>query len=107
MNTTNNALTEAVYYILLALVDGEPKTLTLREMIDHYIAHQKDVIKRRTQFELDKAKEHLHLLEGYRIAIDYIDEVINIIRASKTIADAKANLMERFQLSEEQATSAT
>ncbi len=90
--------------ILIALVDGEPKTLTLREMIDHYIAHQKDVIKRRTQFELSKAKEHLHLLEGYRIAIDYIDEVINIIRSSKSIADAKINLSERFGLSEVQAT---
>lgn len=90
--------------ILIALVDGEPKTLTLREMIDYYIAHQKDVIRRRTQFELDKAKEHLHLLEGYRIAIDYIDEVINIIRSSKSIADAKLNLCERFGLSEVQAT---
>lgn len=90
--------------ILLALVDGQPKTLTLREMIDYYIAHQEDVIKRRTAFDLDKAKEHLHLLEGYRIAIDYIDEVINIIRSSKSIADAKANLSERFGLSEVQAT---
>ena len=90
--------------ILIALVDGEPKTLTLREMIDYYIAHQKDVIRRRTKFELDKAKEHLHLLEGYRIAIDYIDEVINIIRSSKSIADAKLNLCERFGLSEVQAT---
>ena len=90
--------------ILIALVDGEPKTLTLREMIDYYIAHQKDVITRRTEFELKKAKEHLHLLEGYRIAIDYIDEVINIIRSSKSIADAKANLSERFGLSDVQAT---
>lgn len=90
--------------ILLALVDGEPKTLTLREMIDYYIAHQKDVIKRRTEFDLNKAKEHLHLLEGYKIAIDYIDEVISIIRSSKSIADAKANLIERFGLSEIQAT---
>lgn len=90
--------------ILIALVDGEPKTLTLREIIDYYIAHQKEVIRRRTQFELDKAKEHLHLLEGYKIALDYIDEVINIIRSSKSISDAKLNLCERFGLSEVQAT---
>ncbi len=90
--------------ILLALVDGEPKTLTLREMIDYYIAHQEDVIRRRTEFDLKKAKEHLHFLEGYKIAIDYIDEVIKIIRSSKSIADSKANLIERFGLSEVQAT---
>lgn len=90
--------------ILIALVDGEPKTLTLREMIDYYIAHQKDVIRRRTQFDLEKAKDHLHLLEGYKIAIDYIDEVISIIRSSKSIADAKTNLCERFGLTEVQAT---
>lgn len=90
--------------ILIALVDGEPKTLTLREMIDYYIAHQKDVIRRRTQFDLDKARDHLHLLEGYKIAIDYIDEVISIIRASKSIAESKENLCERFGLTEVQAT---
>ncbi len=90
--------------ILLALVDKEPKILNLREMIDHYITHQKDVIERRTRFDLKKAEERAHILEGYRIAQDNIDEVINIIRASKTISDSKANLMERFALSDEQAT---
>jgi len=90
--------------ILITLVDGEPKCLNLREMIDYYISHQEDVIRRRTEFDLKKAKEHAHLLEGYRIAIDYIDEVINIIRASKSIADAKENLSERFGLTDVQAT---
>ena len=90
--------------ILIALVDKEPKILNLREMIDYYIAHQEDVIERRTKYELRKAEERAHILEGYKIAQDNIDEVINIIRASKTVADAKVNLMERFGLSDEQAT---
>jgi len=90
--------------ILIALVNNEPKILTLRQIIDYYIAHQEDVIRRRTEFDLGKAKEHAHLLEGYKIAIDFIDEVIDIIRKSKSIADSKANLMERFGLSEVQAT---
>lgn len=90
--------------ILLALVDGVPKILNLREMIDHYIAHQKDVIVRRTKFDLAKAEERAHILEGYKIAIDHIDEVINVIRASKSIPDAKLALQEKFGLSEAQAT---
>lgn len=90
--------------IMLALVDNQPKILNLREVIDYYILHQKDVITRRTQFDLDKALEHAHLLEGYRIAIDNIDEVVHIIRASKSIADAKASLSERFSLSDAQTT---
>ena len=90
--------------ILLALVDGVPKILNLREMIDHYIAHQKDVIVRRTKFDLVKAEERAHILEGYKIAIDAIDEVINVIRASKSIPDSKLALQERFGLSEAQAT---
>ena len=90
--------------ILIALVDKEPKTLNLREIIDHYIAHQEDVITRRTKFDLNKAEEHAHLLEGYRVAIDHIDEVIRVIRASKSIPDAKLSLSERFSLSDVQAT---
>lgn len=90
--------------ILIALVDKEPKILNLREMIDYYIAHQEDVIERRTRYDLRKAEERAHILEGYKIAQDNIDEVINIIRASKTVAESKVNLMERFALSEEQAT---
>lgn len=90
--------------IFLALVDNEPKILNLREMIDHYIHHQEDVIVRRTKFDLAKAEERAHILEGYKIAIDYIDEVINVIRASKSIPDSKLALQERFGLTEAQAT---
>ena len=89
--------------ILLALVDKEPKVLTLREMIDYYIAHQEDVITRRTKFELQKALDRAHILEGYKIVIDNVDEVIRIIRASKSINDAKAALCERFILTDAQA----
>ena len=87
--------------ILLALVDGEPKILTLRQCLDYYIEHRKHVILRRTQFELDKALARAHILEGLKIALDNIDEVINIIRSSYD--DAKERLMERFGLSEIQA----
>jgi DNA gyrase subunit A len=87
--------------IMIALVDGEPRVLNLREVIDHYIAFQKEVIRRRTEFDLKKAKERCHILEGLKIACDNIDEVIHIIRTSYD--DAKQRLMERFQLSEVQA----
>ena len=87
--------------IMLALVDGEPKILTLRQCLNHYIDHRKDVILRRTQFELDKALARAHILEGLKIALDNIDEVINIIRSSYD--DPKERLMERFGLSDIQA----
>ena len=87
--------------IMLALVDGEPKILTLRECLDHYIEHRRVVILRRTKFELDKAEARAHILEGLRIAIDNIDEVIKIIRSAYD--DAKEKLMERFGLTEIQA----
>ena len=87
--------------ILLALVNGEPKILTLRQCLDHYIEHRKTVILRRTQFDLDKALARAHILEGLKIALDNIDEVINIIRNSYD--DAKERLMERFGLSDVQA----
>jgi len=90
--------------IFLALVDKEPKILNLREMIDHYVHHQKDVIVRRTKFDLAKAEERAHILEGYKTAIDHIDEVINVIRSSKSIPDAKQGLQDNFGLSEAQAT---
>lgn len=90
--------------ILLALVDKVPKILNLRQLIDYYIAHQEDVIRRRTAFDLRKAKERAHILEGYKIVIDNIDEVIRIIRASSSIADAKVKLCERFGLDDIQAT---
>lgn len=95
---------ESFSIILLALVDKVPKILNLREMIDYYIAHQEDVIARRTKYELKKAQERAHILEGYRIVIDNIDEVISIIRASKSISDAKLRLCERFELDDVQAT---
>lgn len=95
---------ESFSIILLALVDKVPKILNLRQMIDCYIAHQEDVITRRTQFELRKARERAHLLEGYKIVIDNVDEVIKIIRASRSIADAKAQLCSRFELDDIQAT---
>ena len=87
--------------IMLALVNGEPKILTLRQCLDCYIDHRKDVILRRTQFELDKALARAHILEGLKIALDNIDEVINIIRSAYD--DAKERLMERFGLSDIQA----
>ncbi len=87
--------------IMLALVDGEPKILTLRQCLDCYIDHRKNVVLRRTQFELDKALARAHILEGLKIAIDNIDEVIKIIRSSYD--DAKERLMERFGLTDIQA----
>ncbi len=87
--------------IMLALVNGEPKILTLRECLDHYIEHRRKVILRRTKFDLDKAEARAHILEGLKIALDNIDEVINIIRSAYD--DAKERLMERFGLSDIQA----
>jgi len=89
--------------ILLAIVNGEPKVLTIKECLQHYIDFQVEVIIRRTQFDLKKAQDRCHILEGLKIAIDNIDEVISIIRSSKEIAEAKARLMERFELDEVQA----
>ncbi|NLY85395.1 MAG: DNA gyrase subunit A [Tissierellia bacterium] len=88
--------------IMLALVNGEPKILDLKQMLTHYIDHQKVVITRRTQFELKKAEDRAHIIEGLKIALDNIDEVIKIIRSSKTEAMAKEALMERFGLSDRQ-----
>lgn len=89
--------------IMLAIVDGEPKILTLKEMLECYIEFQQDVIARRTAFNLKKAQDRAHILEGLKIAIDFIDEVIAIIRRSKDLPSAKAALMERFGLDEIQA----
>ena len=89
--------------IMLALVNNEPKILNLLDMLKLYLNHQKDVITRRTKFELNKAEERAHILEGLLIAQDNIDEVIRIIRASKTTQEAKERLIERFNLSEKQA----
>lgn len=89
--------------IMLALVDGEPKVLNLKKLITHYIEHQKVVITRRTRYELRKAEERAHIIEGLKIALDNIDEVIRIIRSSKTEAMAKESLMNNFGLSDIQA----
>ena len=88
---------------MVALVNGVPRLLNLKEMLKHYLIHRKDVVTRRVRFDLAKAEHEAHIYEGYKIAIDNIDEVISIIRASASIADAKANLMERFGLSDAQA----
>ena len=89
--------------IMLALVNNEPKVMSLLEMLHHYIVHQEEVVTRRTQYELNKAEERAHILQGLLIALDHIDEVIRIIRASKTTQMAKEGLIERFGLSEAQA----
>ncbi len=89
--------------INLALVDGRPQLLTLKNIIVQYIAHRKQVITRRSQFELKKAEQRAHILEGLRIALDNIDAVIKLIKASKTPDDARAGLIAQFKLSEEQA----
>ncbi|HEY3373968.1 MAG TPA: DNA gyrase subunit A [Candidatus Aquicultor sp.] len=90
--------------IMLALVDGVPRVLTLPQVLKYYIEHQKDVVTRRTKFELKKAEDRLHVVEGLLIALDNLDEVIEIIRSSKTVDVARGRLMERFELSEIQAS---
>ncbi len=89
--------------IMLALVDSKPRVLSLQEMVHYYLFHQRDVITRRTQFELDRAEARAHILLGLRIALDRLDEVINLIRASRTVDEARAGLQQRFGLSEKQA----
>ncbi|WP_232233844.1 DNA gyrase subunit A [Bacillus sp. J33] len=88
---------------LLALVDGQPKVLNLKQCLQHYLDHQKVVIRRRTEFELKKAEARAHILEGLRIALDHLDEVINLIRSSQTTEIAREGLMTKFNLSEKQA----
>ena len=88
---------------MLALVNGQPKVLSLKDSLNHYLDHQKDVIRRRTQFELDKAEKRAHILEGLRIALDYIDEIIALIRGSNTADIAREGLITNFKLTEKQA----
>jgi DNA gyrase subunit A len=88
---------------MLALVNGEPKVLPLVSIIDHYIAHQESVVTRRTQFELDRALARAHILEGYAIALDNIDEIVELMKTSKSIPDSKARLCERYGLTDIQA----
>ena len=98
------ALQTSFNYNMLALIDGiQPKILGLQEMLQEFVKHRQQVVRRRTEFELRKAKERAHILEGYKIALDHIDEVIRIIRASRTQEEAQKNLIEAFKLSEIQA----
>ena len=90
------SLQSTVSVNMLALVDGEPKTLSLKQMLEYYLQFQVEVIRRRTEFDLNKAKKRAHLLQGFLVAIDYIDEVIAILRASKTIPEGKQRLIQRF-----------
>ncbi len=89
--------------IMIALVNGEPKILNMREMLHHYLMHQKDIVTRRTQYDLKKAEERAHILEGLRIALNNIDEIIDLIKKSPNVQKAKEDLMEQFELSERQA----
>ena len=99
----NTQLQDTCAINMLALVKGEPKILSLKEILNHYIDHQESVIIRRVNFDLKKAEHEAHIREGQKIAIDHIDEVINLIRSSSSIPDAKAKLMERFGLTDIQA----
>lgn len=98
------ALQTSFHFNMLALIEGiQPKVLGLREILDEFVKHRQIVVRRRTEFELKAAKARAHILEGYKIALDHIDEVIKLIRASKTSEEAQAGLMEKFALSEIQA----
>ncbi len=100
---SNTQLQISYGIILLALVDGEPKILNLKQILDKYIKHQEEVIVRRTRYDLRKAQERAHILEGLKIALDFIDEVIKILRSSKDQASGKQSLIDRFGLTEIQA----
>lgn len=98
------ALQTTFHFNMLALIDGiQPRVLGLQDILHEFVKHRQKVVRRRTEFELRKAKERAHILEGYKIALDHIDEVIKIIRASKTSEEAEKNLIEKFKLSEIQA----
>ena len=88
---------------MLALVDGQPQTLPLRSVLQHYIDHRREIVRRRTEFDLGKARARAHILEGLKIALDNLDAVIKTIRESREVEDARNNLMSRFDLSELQA----
>ena len=99
----NTQLQDTFGINMLALVNNEPKTLNLKQMLTYYLEHQKDVVTRRTQYDLEKAQARAHILEGLLKALDYIDEIIRIIRASKVVAEAKEGLMNRFDFTDAQA----
>ena len=89
--------------ILLAIVDQQPRVLTIKELLNHFVEHRKEIIVRRTRFDLEKAEDRAHILEGLKVALDHIDEVIRVIRASKTPAEAKELLISQFELTARQA----
>ena len=92
-------LQTAFHYNMLALIDGiQPRVLGLQDIIQEYIKHRQNVVRRRTEYELRKARERAHILEGLKIALDHIDEVIKTIRASQTSEEAQENLIKRFKL---------
>ena len=99
----HSQMEETFSIIMIALVKGQPRTLNLKEMLSHYLDHQKEIIIRRTRFDLNRAEAKAHILEGLKIALDNLDAVIKLIRASKTDQMAKDGLMENFKLSEKQA----
>ena len=99
----HSQMEETFSVIMLALVNGQPKVLNLKQILYHYVQHQKDVVTRRTKFELNKAEARAHILEGLRIALDNIDAVISLIRGSKTTQEAKNGLMAKFGLTDIQA----
>jgi len=99
----HTSLQETFGVIMIALVDGEPRTLNLKQVLDYYLQHQVTVIRRRSQYQLRRAQERLHIVEGLVTALDHIDEVINLIRSSRTDQEARDGLMEQFGLSELQA----
>ena len=96
-------LEEAFHYNVVALVDGVPQTLSLKALLEHYIAHRKDVVTKRTKFDLAKAEAREHILLGLKKALDHIDEIISLIRKSRTVDEARINLMAKFKFSELQA----
>jgi len=97
-------LEETFHYNMVALVDGIPQTLSLKSILQSYILHRQEVVKRRTQFDLDKARDREHILLGLKKALDHIDEIIKLIRAAKDVPTAHAGLMQKFKFSDRQAT---
>src|SRR3954452_11772864 len=99
----HTAMQAAFNMNMLALVDGQPQTLPLKSVLQHYVDHRREIVRRRTVYDLEKARERAHILEGLKVALDHLDAVIRTIRESREVEDARANLMQRFDLTELQA----
>ncbi|NLC51098.1 MAG: DNA gyrase subunit A, partial [Firmicutes bacterium] len=97
------SLEQSFVIIMLALVRNQPRILNLKEMLTHYLEHQREIVLRRTRFDLRKAEQRAHIVEGLRIALEHLDAVIKLIRGSATIKEAKDGLVEQFSLTEKQA----